>query len=262
MLRTRVIAALIAIPIVAFGVYWGGWVFAAGATVIALIAGWEYNQMMKAGGYKPTLVFVLAFIALLMADTYWPGLRLLAPIITFMLLATLIWQLFQANTTTPTVDWALTLAGGLYIGWGMAHLVGMRLLANGQAWVWLTLLCTWAIDTFAYLVGRKIGEHKLWPRLSPKKSWEGFFAGVVGSLLAAFLVALVFGTPSWSIALLVGLVLPVIDLFGDLSISMMKREVKVKDSSNLFPGHGGFLDRIDSLLMDSIVVFYFALWLG
>jgi phosphatidate cytidylyltransferase len=197
-----------------------------------------------------------------MADTYWPSLRLLTPIITLMLLSTLIWQLFQANTKTPTVDWALTLAGGLYIGWGMAHLTGMRLLANGQAWIWLTLLCTWSIDTFAYLVGRKIGEHKLWPRLSPKKSWEGFFAGVVGSLAAAFLVAAVFGTPSWTVALLVGLIMPVVDLFGDVSISMMKREVGVKDSSNLFPGHGGFLDRIDSLLMDSIVVYYIAVWLG
>jgi len=261
MLRTRAIAAFIAIPIVAIGVYVGGWFFLVGATVIALIAGWEYDRMMKVGGYKTTLLFTLALIVLLMVDASWPGWRLLRPIISVMLLSSLIWQLFQADTSTPTVDWALTFVGGLYIGWGMAHLAAMRQLGNGQAWVWLTLLCTWGIDTFAYLIGRKIGEHKLWPRLSPKKSWEGFLAGVGGSLLAAVIVAAVFGL-SWGTALLVGLMMPVVDLFGDVSISMMKRQVGVKDSSNLFPGHGGFLDRIDSLLMDSVVVYYIAVWLG
>jgi phosphatidate cytidylyltransferase len=129
------------------------------------------------------------------------------------------------------------------------------------AWVWLVLLCTWGADTFAYLVGSRWGRHKLWPRLSPKKSWEGFAGSILGSLLGAAVVAILFNL-GWTTCLLIALIIPIIDLFGDVSISMMKRNVGVKDSSNLFPGHGGFLDRIDSLLFVSIVVYYYAVWNG
>jgi phosphatidate cytidylyltransferase len=123
------------------------------------------------------------------------------------------------------------------------------------------LLCTWGADTFAYLVGSRWGRHKLWPRLSPKKSWEGLAGSVLGSLLGAVGVAVLFNL-SWASCLFLGLIIPVVDLFGDVSISMMKRDVGVKDSSNLFPGHGGFLDRIDSLLFVSIVVYYYVVWNG
>jgi phosphatidate cytidylyltransferase len=101
----------------------------------------------------------------------------------------------------------------------------------------------------------------LWPRLSPKKSWEGFAGSIFGSLLGGAAVAAL-SNLSWATCLLIALIIPLVDLLGDVSISMMKRDVGVKDSSNLFPGHGGFLDRIDSLLFVSIVVYYYALWNG
>ena len=259
MLRTRLITALVVLPIVAGIVFAGGYWFLGGVGLFALTAGWEFGGMMKQGGYHPSLFFTLALIVLLLADGYWPGLRLLSVILSLSLLLTLSWQLFQTNTTTPTVDWALTLAGGLYIGWCLAHLVALRQLADGLAWVWLALLTTWGADTFAYLVGRSFGRHKLWPRHSPKKTWEGLLGGIGGSLIGAAIVAQ-FSDFTWQTALAVGLLVPLVGLFGDLSISMIKRQVGVKDSSNLIPGHGGALDRIDSLLFVSVVVYYYAIW--
>ncbi|RME70548.1 MAG: phosphatidate cytidylyltransferase, partial [Chloroflexi bacterium] len=232
--------------------------FFAGVLAFALVAGWEFGEMMKKGGYQTTPFFTMGLIALLVFDGYRPGLRLLSLILTAGLLFSLAWQLFRVSRT-PTADWALTVAGGLYIGWGMGHLVALRGLSDGLAWVWLALLATWGADTFAYFVGRAVGRHKLWPRHSPKKTWEGLAGGVVGGLLGAGLVAAVFPI-GWSSALVIGAIVPIVALFGDLSISMMKRDVGVKDSSNLLPGHGGFLDRIDSLLFVSVVVYYYALW--
>lgn len=260
MLRTRVITAFVAIPIVIAGVFAGGLWFLAGAAVVALVAGWEFGQMMKVGGYTTTPFFTLGLIALLVLNSYRSDLSLEC-ILSIILLSSLTWQLFQAKSTSPTADWALTVVGGLYIGWGMAHLVALRQLGDGLAWVWLVLLCTWGTDTFAYLVGSRWGRHKLWPRLSPKKSWEGLIGSILGSLLGAAVVVILFKL-NWAICFLIALVIPVIDLLGDVSISMMKRNVGVKDSSNLFPGHGGFLDRIDSLLFVSIVVYYYAIWNG
>ncbi len=255
MLRTRIIAAAIAIPIVIFGVWAGGIWFFGGVTIVALIAGWEFNQMMKAGGYHTTLFIILGLILLLILNSYRSDLSL-PLIISLALLFSLVWQLFQKDTG-PTVNWALTLAGGLYIGWGMGHFVALRELSDGMAWVWLALLATWGSDTLAYFVGRAIGRHKLWPRHSPKKTWEGLFGGILGGLIGAGLVAF-FSNLGWGTALVIGAIIPIAGLFGDLSISMMKRHVGVKDSSHLFPGHGGFLDRIDSLLFVSVVTFYYA----
>jgi phosphatidate cytidylyltransferase len=270
MLRTRIITALIALPIVVAGTLAGGLWFLMGAGIIGLIAGWEFSQLMRVGGYRTTFLFILALICLLLLDayyprlldTYYPGLRLLHLIITVTLVFSLVWQLFRADSATPTADWALTLAGGLYIGWGMAHLVALRQLADGLTWVWLTFFSTWGADTFAYFVGRAIGRHRLWPRHSPKKTWEGLFGGIGGGLACAAIVIALSPNLSWGSGLLIGAIIPIVGLFGDLAISMIKRDVGVKDASQLFPGHGGFLDRIDSILLVSIIVYYYAVWIG
>jgi phosphatidate cytidylyltransferase len=260
MLKTRVISAVIAIPLVSVVVFMGGFWFFAGVTIIALIAGWEFGHMMKVGGYKTTHFFTLALIALLLLDTIRSDLSLTC-IFSAVLLSSLVWQLFQAHSPAPTADWALTLAGGLYIGWSMSYLVLLRNLSDGLVWMWLALLATWGADTLAYSVGRTLGRHKLWPRLSPKKTWEGFAGGIIGGLMGAAIVV-PFSNLGWANALIIGAIVPVAGLFGDLSISMMKRHVGVKDSSNFFPGHGGFLDRIDSILFVGVVVYYYAVWSG
>ncbi len=260
MLRTRLITALILIPIVIAGVFAGGPWFLGGTIIFAIIAGWEFGQMMKVGGYKTTPFFTIILIVLLMLNSYRSDLSLEC-ILSLILLASLVWQLFQADSPAPTADWALTVIGGLYIGWSMAHLVALRQLANGLGWVWLALLATWGADTFAYLVGRQWGRHKLWPRLSPKKTWEGLIGSIAGGLVGAAGAAALFNL-GWGASLFIGAIIPIVGMFGDVSISMMKRQVGVKDSSNLLPGHGGILDRLDSLLFVNIVVYYYVVWHG
>jgi phosphatidate cytidylyltransferase len=260
MLRTRIITAIIALPIVIGVVFAGELWFLAVVSLIALIAGWEFGQMMKAGGYHTTPLFTFGLIILLILHSYRSDLSLTC-IITVILLASLVGQLFRKHSSTSTADWALTLAGGLYIGWGMANLVALRQLSDGLAWVWLALLSTWGADIFAYFVGRSLGRHTLWPRHSPKKTWEGLIGGIGGGLLGAAAVAF-FSHLGWATALIIGAIIPIVALFGDLSISMMKRHVAIKDSSSLLPGHGGFLDRIDSMLFVNVVVYHYAVWGG
>jgi len=263
MLRTRIIAALIAIPIVFVGVYVGNLAFFIGAIVVALIAGWEFGQMMKAGGYHTSPLFTLGLAVLLIIDSYyyWPQSQT-QTIISLIFLGSLIWQLFQ-HSKHPTADWALTLGGGFYIGWGIAHLVGLRQLTDGIIWVLVAFFCTWGADILAYFIGRQFGRHKLWPRHSPGKTIEGAVGGVVGGMVGAVLIWVIFpDTVNLPSMLFIGAVVPLFAMFGDLVESMMKRDTGIKDSSNLFPGHGGFLDRIDSLLFVSIVVYYYALWIG
>jgi phosphatidate cytidylyltransferase len=131
----------------------------------------------------------------------------------------------------------------------MAQVLALRLSPEGLWWLLFGLLITWTNDTAAYFVGVTIGRHKLWPRLSPKKTWEGTIGGwvaatLLGGMLALWLPlskSLVYGAG-------LGALCGVLALFGDLAISMVKRQVGVKDSGKLFPGHGGMLDRIDSVL--------------
>jgi phosphatidate cytidylyltransferase len=263
MLRTRLISGLAAMPIALLAVYFGGIWFLVGSLLIALIAGWEFSRMMNESGYHTTPLLTLTLITLLLLDSYyWPYTHLQI-IITLTLIPSLIWQLFRKHTETQTADWALTLVGGFYVGWGMAHLVGLRQLGDGTIWVCVALLSTWGADTFAYFIGRKFGKHKIWPRHSPKKTVEGFVGGIGGGIFGALLSGVIFpATIAMSSLLIIGAIVPVVSFFGDICESMIKRDVGVKDSSNLFPGHGGFLDRIDSLLLVSVVVYYYATWIG
>ncbi len=259
MTRTRVASALVLLPIVAIFVQVGGWWFFGGMTAIALLATWEFVQMMRHKGHAPNVPLAFAFalaslVSMQLAHRAW-----LFPALSGLLMASLVWQMAQAQSKAPVVDWALTVVGGGYIGLGMAHLLGLRLLPQGYAWVWLALLGTWGCDTFAYFVGRAVGRHKFWPRLSPKKTWEGVLAGVPGGMFGAWLATLFSGIPVFH-ALMLGLLIAIVAPLGDLSISMMKRYAGVKDSSHLIPGHGGMLDRVDSVLFVAITVFYYALW--
>lgn len=259
MLRTRVLSAAIMLPIVAAVVYLGGlWLFALMAAVLALAA-WEFRAMMRKGGFRPealSLYLALAAVLILMQgqwDAYLP----LA--LTALFILTLSWQLLLPGRTTPTADWALALAMGLYLGWMGGHFLRIRALDNGLAWIAIALVTTWVSDSGAYFVGTWFGRHKLAPRLSPKKTWEGIFGGWLTAEIAGVLLGRLAGL-TLPQGLLIGLAVAVLAPFGDLSISMMKRQVGVKDSGNLIPGHGGMLDRLDSLLFVVPAVYYLATW--
>lgn len=263
MLKTRLIAGLSALPVVLYLIYLGDVWFLGGTLVVAWVGAWEFWQITKAKGHHITPVLTVALMTALIVDAYnWPQ-DYLQLIVSLAVVIPFIWQLFPKQSQTPTTDWALTVIGGLYIGWGMAHLVALRQLADGMIWVLVMLFTTWGADTCAYLIGKQFGRTKLWPRHSPAKTVEGFFGGMVGSILTALTFGLIFSEVlSLKSMVIVGIIVPIFALLGDLCESMMKRDMGVKDTSSLFPGHGGFLDRMDSVLFVSIVIYYYVLWVG
>ncbi len=155
--------------------------------------------------------------------------------------------------------WVWILTGALYVGWLISYLVTLRLGA-GRNWVFLTLFVTFASDTSAYFVGRAIGRHKLAPSISPGKTWEGAVAGVIGAIIVSYLFTL--HTPlqiplNVLKAVALGLVVSVFGQIGDLAESKLKRGAGVKDSGKTMPGHGGMLDRLDSILFAGVSAYLF-----
>ncbi len=264
MLRTRVLSALVLIPVVGWVIWAGSWWLFAAILLAAGLAGYEFSQLMQRGGYAPTTFFVLAIIGVLVLDAQFPSFEIAVPGLTGILIISISWQLFQSQSQAPTVDWALTIVGGLYLGWLSAHAIRLRALPDGLAWTALAVLVTWGGDTTAYFVGNAIGRHKLWPRLSPRKTWEGVGGGIIGSLLTGALVGYLamqwVGAIGPGRGLMVGFLAAIVGPFGDLAISMMKRQMHVKDSGQIIPGHGGLLDRTDSLLFIVVTTYYYAIW--
>jgi phosphatidate cytidylyltransferase len=263
-MKTRLISALLLLPIGVAVILIGGWIFDLAIAFIFTLAIYEFVQLMKLGNFLPNLIFAVAFVWALLFDAVFPHLNLLRPDLAFLLIAALTWQMSHREGS-PTTNWALTVAGGVYLGVAGAHFISLRQLDNGQWWLLLALSGTWLADSGAYFIGRKFGKHKMTPGLSPKKSWEGLAGGVAfalffNSLLAVVLsLALNVDLPWWAGAAL-GLIGALIGVLGDLSISMIKREVGAKDTGHIIPGHGGVLDRLDSLLFTVIVSYYFIVW--
>jgi phosphatidate cytidylyltransferase len=263
-MKTRLISALILLPIGIAVILIGGGLFDLAMAFIFTLAVYEFVQLMKTGKFAPNLIFAVALVWVLLLDVVVPRLNWSRPALALLLIAALTWQMRQ-RSGSPTANWALTVAGGIYLGVAGAHFILIRQLNNGQWWLLLALTGTWLADSGAYFIGRKFGVHKMTPSLSPKKSWEGLAGGVafgvvLNSLLAVVLSqALNIYLPWWAGAVL-GLIGALIGVLGDLSISMIKREVGAKDSGRIIPGHGGVLDRLDSLLFTIVVSYYFIVW--
>jgi phosphatidate cytidylyltransferase len=182
-------------------------------------------------------------------------------------LAGMTWHLidYERGSKRSGTDFAVTLSGILYLGWIGGYLVSLRMLPDGEWWILVALPAVWIGDSAAYLIGGWIGRNRMSPRLSPKKTWEGYLSGVLfGGLSGAGLAALYSG-PSVSLTsqagLVVGTAVAAISPLGDLGISMIKREMQAKDSSRLLSGHGGMLDRFDSWLWAGALGYYVVLWL-
>jgi phosphatidate cytidylyltransferase len=263
-MKTRLISALILLPIGIAVILIGGGLFDLAMAFIFTLAVYEFVQLMKTGKFAPNWVFAVAFVWVLLLEAVLPRLNLARPALALLLIAALTWQMRQ-RSGSPTANWALTVAGGIYLGTAGAHFILIRQLNNGQWWLLLALAGTWLADSGAYFIGRKFGVHKMTPALSPKKSWEGLAGGVAFGVICAALLAVVLSQvlniylPWWAGAVL-GLIGALIGVLGDLSISMIKREVGAKDSGHIIPGHGGVLDRLDSLLFTIVVSYYFIVW--
>jgi phosphatidate cytidylyltransferase len=183
------------------------------------------------------------------------------------ILACMAWHLldYEKGRDRAASDFAVTTAGIVYLGWIGAYLVTLRTMPDGLWWLLIVLPTIWLADMAAYFIGIRFGKHRLSPRLSPKKSWEGYWAGVIFGTLSAVGLTFIwhtFGGPAvaWWQAIALGLILSTLTTLGDLGESMIKRQAGVKDSSNIFPGHGGVLDRIDSWLWGAALGYLIITW--
>lgn len=264
----RFLTALIGMPIVLAFVWFGGWwTFAAVAIVVVLVI-YELHTMMLHSGYHPIIIVSFALSILFLVAAMLPQERLLLLEIGLgaSLLISFPWLFFRKKLDGAMVDWSLTLAIPIYLGWPLSFFLLLRGseigLSRGVWWVLLVLLGVWGFDSGAFFAGRYLGRHKLAPRISPGKTWEGVIGGMVVSVLAGLLFTVQqLGVP-WYMAILLGILLGTAAVLGDLAESLIKRQTQVKDSGGIIPGHGGMLDRIDSLLFAVIVVYVFAQLLG
>jgi phosphatidate cytidylyltransferase len=251
--------ALIGLP----AIYFGGIFYFLVIEVLVAGAAWEYVRLFRLVNLRPSMMVTVGGVVLLLAirmfypPAAWPVLAgLILLVITVHLMA------YEKGRDQAAQDATVTLSGLIYLGWIGAYLLDLRNQPGGAWWLLLSLFPVFVADSMAYFIGVRFGKHRLSPRLSPKKSWEGYWAGVISGPFAgagfAWLTAQA-GGPSmnlWSAALL-GLILAAFTPLGDLGESLFKRQAGVKDSSNVFPGHGGFFDRIDSWLWAAVIGFYF-----
>ncbi len=246
-MKQRLLVTLLVLPPVLLALSGGAHWWAIVIFTVATLGGLEYYALMSQGGYQPYRVVGMAWLLLLIAAHWLPQILSLSLVITLGFIATFTLALFR--TERPLLNWAVTGIGALYIGAMLGQAVALRLLPNGLEWVFLSLAVTMLNDTFAYFVGVAAGKHKIWPRLSPKKSWEGTIGGWVAAGITGYVVVSATAIPlsPW-VGALVGLLGGVLAFCGDLTISMLKRQVGAKDSGKIMPGHGGMLDRLDSLL--------------
>jgi phosphatidate cytidylyltransferase len=243
------------------------WLFTLAVAGVAALAGWEYLGLTERSGAKPPRVaVVVAILALFAGNFEYPDQT--APIFGGLSLGLLIYCTFLSSMEHVMADAAVSIFCLLYVGLTLIALPALREQTNGPSLVAFLLFVVWAGDTAALYVGRSWGRHKLAPRLSPNKTWEGALGSVAGSLLVAGgLLGVAAWLAQWNSAKLsypedvwywlgLAVVVNVAAQAGDLAESALKRSVGVKDSGSLLPGHGGVLDRIDALLLAAPVLWY------
>jgi phosphatidate cytidylyltransferase len=247
----------------------GGYYYPALIIVLLGIATWEYGNVFHTAGFKPSEpILVGGVVLLLLLRTFLPDQAGFG--LTLLFLAAMTWHLiaYEKGREKAASDFTVTVAGIVYLGWIGAYLIDIRRMQNGLWWLLLVLPAVWLADMAAYFVGSRYGRHKLSPRLSPKKSWEGYWAGVIFGTIGTIGLAILWhtlGGPAiaWWKAGVLGAAISTLTVFGDLGESMLKRQAGLKDASNIIPGHGGVLDRMDSWLWAGalgylIIIFFLA----
>ncbi len=239
--------------------YLGGEVWFVALGLAAAIICAEFYSLARHAGYRPVVAAGIAMVLALVTQTFLE-VDLTWAVLGLGLVTTVIWgYALQASSGSFVADWACTFVGVIYSGGLMLHGILLRNLADGLAWGGLALLGTWSCDIFAYLIGKMWGRKKFAPRISPKKTWEGAIGGFLCSAAVVMLAAWAFRLPLVPI-LGLAIAIPLATIAGDLTESMLKRSAGIKDTGNWLPGHGGLLDRMDSLLFVIPTVYYYVLY--
>jgi phosphatidate cytidylyltransferase len=227
---------------------------------------WEFIRLYRAVQYEPNEIVTIGGVLVIATARFFFPEYAVPVLVLFVLLAMTAHVIaYERGRDKAGLDFTVTVAGIVYLGWLGSYLLDLRNLPDGGWWFMFILPLVWAGDTGAYSIGAVYGRHKMSPRLSPKKSWEGYVAGIVTAIYAGVLFAYAYSSlgprplqglidPFQGAAL--GILISAITPLGDLGESMFKRQGGLKDSSNIFPGHGGFLDRIDSWIWGAAIGYF------
>ncbi len=264
----RIIAAFVLALIGIPAMYFGGIPYFLLIATFLVITAWEYVNIFRAMQLTPSMWLVVGGVGLIVfARGFFPD---FAPaVLALAVLAAMAVHLidYERGCDHAATDFAVTVAGLVYVGWIGAYLIDLRAMDSRYGF-WYSLLvlgAMWLADAAAYFYGSRLGKHKMTPRLSPKKSWEGYWAGIVVGTLGTAGLAVgwhALGGPdvSWWQGGLLGLILSTVTTLGDLGESMIKRQAGVKDSSNIIPGHGGLFDRMDAWLWGAVLGYFLIRW--
>ena len=245
MLGTRVIVGAVLALLALVVTIHGGLPFFVVALGVAVVGINEFYRMMRP--YRPLVlagfvgVVLMALVGWTRAPQAQMGILALSLLLAFGLAAV------PGPRRGVSVRIAITMLGLVYVGLGVGHLELIRRLPEGQGYALMVVFGAWAGDTVAYFTGRYFGATPMAPRLSPKKTWEGFVGGFIGSVLMVVFIGLYYHPIGELHSLLIGVTIGLLAPIGDLFESLLKRQAGLKDSSHVLPGHGGVLDRIDSL---------------
>jgi len=265
MLKHRVITAAVGVPLIILAIWFGNPWFTLFIAAAALAGTYEFYHMANFDRQEPLLYLGLLWALALVLSPHYSSLDVLPIAITVAMLISLICLLCRPSKEGAFRNWAWTIVGAFYVGWMLSHWLNLRGLEDGRNWVYLAMLTTFANDTGAFFIGRARGKHKLAPAISEGKTWEGAIGGLICAILGAIVIATVLNLISpftfryWQIILL-GFLVGIFAQLGDLVESLLKRNMGVKESGNLLPGHGGILDRFDSLIFVGVVVYYYVIW--
>ena len=236
--------------------------FMAFATVLACLAAFELASALRfAGRDVPRVPVLIATLAVLPATFYWGGTGQWLATLAGMVLVT-VWRLAEAaipSLRSSGLDLLKDIGGGIVVLAYVPFLASFAVLLvaqdGGQWWVLAFLIIVVATDTGAYASGLLFGKHPMAPRISPKKTWEGFAGSAVAAVLAGVLLALFMIDQPWWMGVIFGVLMLATGTMGDLTESLIKRDLGIKDISTWLPGHGGFLDRLDSILPSAIAAY-------
>ncbi len=260
MLAQRVASAVVGLPIIVGLVLVGDGVYVGAVALVLLVATLEFEAPLL--GWKHPLTLLAASLSAALAAGAFVGADWLLWFGTGLVLLPLIFVTLAGDPSAGLQRWLWVVGGVLYVGWLGSHLVLLREVTDGRDWVLLVLFTTFATDTSSYFAGRFLGRRPLAPRVSPGKTVEGAVGGLLVGLTAALLLNYFLGLRKEAALIVpVATLLPLAAQLGDLAESLLKRGMLLKDASFLIPGHGGFMDRLDSLLFTGVVLYYYVMWI-
>ncbi len=264
----RIFVSVIAIPLLLLIAYAGGWYFTVFVITISLLSFYEFGKLSEAKGAYVNFAWGTIGIIFILSNNFFLKNEKTFLIITTWFLFLLLIELFR-NKGSALLNIGLTSLGFLLFSISGYSIIGIREIfnnsdfdySNGAMIIFSILGTIWICDSTAFFVGTKFGKHKLFPRVSPNKSWEGAVSGFAASILSMILFHfLILDFISMINSIVVGIIIGTLGQLGDLIESLLKRDSGVKDSSNIIPGHGGVFDRFDSLFFASPFIYFYLIF--